>query len=303
MTSLNVFLQHCNLDPVGSVLSRPWDTLTKKTQSHYTKKASEIIAEILRVVSPESAAPLWHAVKSIDESYKEAAKPLTKRQLLSLVVDKVTFPELVKYIPDLKRHQYTAARKHVCDVGAGQPADRPQQLRTSVDMTKVEHFIDFITASNIIQDLPFGRKTLKLSNNEEIEIPHVIRTLMPSRLIAQYTEYCKESSYEPLSRSTLFKILSESCVASVRKSLQGLDNYAAEGGRAFDDLSRLMDTLLNYGASESAVRDIKEQLKRIKQYLKGDYKVYACETFRYFFKDYRKTTLQCASHVTVLSLS
>jgi hypothetical protein len=138
---------------------------------------------------------------------------------------------------------------------------------------KLEHFLDFITASNIVQDLPFGRKKLKLSNNVVIEIPHVIRTLMPSRLIAQYNEYCEENSYEPLSRSTLFKILSESCIASVRKSLQGLDNYAAEGGRAFDDLVALMDTLSTYGASESTVREVKEQLKQLKHYLKGDYKV------------------------------
>ena len=43
-------------------------------------------------------------------------------------------------------------------------------------------------------------------------------------------------NYAPLSSRTLFRILSEACVASVRKSLQGLDSYAAEGGRGFDDL-------------------------------------------------------------------
>ena len=82
-----------------------------------------------------------------------------------------------------------------------------------------------------------------------------------------------KNSYIPLSRSTLFQILSDSCPASVRKSLQGLDNYVAEGSRAFDDLISLMDTLLKYGAPESTVHGIKEKLKLLKQYLKGDYKV------------------------------
>ena len=41
----------------------------------------------------------------------------------------------------------------------------------------------------------------------------------------------------------------------------------------FDDLISLMDTLLKYGALESTAHGIKEQLKLLKQYLKGDYKV------------------------------
>lgn len=293
VSSLDNFLQHANLQPLGSVLTRPWDTVSKKTQSHYRKKTSKIIAEILRTVAPESAASLWNAIKrsndvmeqledpmlddnfllALAESYKQASKPDTRRQLLSLVAGKISHAHLSKYIPAVTRYQYTAARKYSLEVGADFTVDQPQQHRTKVDIAKVEHFIDFITASNVIQDLPFGRKTLKLSNNEEIEIPHVIRTLMPSRLVAQYNQYCKENSYIPLSRSTLFQIVSESCPASVRKSLQGLDNYVAEGGRAFDNLISLMDTLMKYGAPESTVHGIKEKLKLLKQYLKGDYKV------------------------------
>ena len=293
VSSLEKFLQHANLQPLGGVLTRSWDAVSKKTQSHYRRKTSKIIAEILRTVAPESASSLWNAIKKSDdvmeqlgdpkpnndillaiaESYKQASKQDTRRLLLSVIAGKISHTQLSRYIPDVTRYQYTAARKYSREVGANFTVDQPQQHRTKVDITKVEHFIDFITASNVVQDLLFGRKTLKLSNNEEIEIPHVIRTLIPSRLIAQYNEYCKENSYIPFSRSTLFQILSESCPASVRKSLQGLDNYVAEGGRVFDDLISLMDTLLKYGALESTAHGIKEQLKLLKQYLKGDYKV------------------------------
>ena len=38
------------------------------------------------------------------------------------------------------------------------------------------------------------------------------------------------------------RVLSE-CSASVRKSLQGRDNYAAEGARAFDDLAGIMENI------------------------------------------------------------
>ena len=51
-------------------------------------------------------------------------------------------------------------------------------------------------------------------------------------------EYCKENCHEPLSRSTLFKIL-EVREASQRKSLQGLDNTAADGAAGFQTLETL----------------------------------------------------------------
>ena len=40
----------------------------------------------------------------------------------------------------------------------------------------------------------------------------------------------------------MLRVLSEYS-ASVRKSLQGLDNYAAEGARAFDDLAGIVENI------------------------------------------------------------
>ena len=62
-------------------------------------------------------------------------------------------------------------------------------------------------------------------------------------------------------------------VASVWKSLQGLDSYAAEGGHGFDDLLSLLDTLVQYGANEDVITELKDNFKYLKQYIKSDYKV------------------------------
>ena len=148
-----------------------------------------------------------------------------------------------------------------------------KQTREKVDFAKLDHFLDFITSSNIVQDLPFGRKTLTLSSGMKIDIPNVIKTVLPSRLIKQYNQYCSEEGYTPLSTRTLFRILSGACVASVRKSLQGIDSYAAEGGRGFDDLLSLLETLVQYGANEIVIAELKDNLKYLKQYIKSDYKV------------------------------
>ena len=120
-----------------------------------------------------------------------------------------------------------------------------------MDPAKVDRFLDLTTSSTVVQDLPFGRKTLTLSSGTNNDVPNVIRTVLPSRLIKQYNQYCSEVNYTLLSSRTLFRILSEACVASVQKSLQGLDSYAAEGGRGFDDLLSLLDTLVKYGANET----------------------------------------------------
>ena len=80
----------------------------------------------------------------------------------------------------------------------------------------------------MIQDVAFGTKTMKLGSGERIIIPAVIRTVIPSRIIQQYTSYCKQQDFVPASERSRFRML-DVCSASMKKSLQGLDNLTAEG--------------------------------------------------------------------------
>ena len=68
------------------------------------------------------------------------------------------------------------------------------------------------------------------------------------------------------------RILSE-CSTSIRKSLQGLDYFAAEGARAFYDLSLVFEQAMEVGVSKERVQGLQEALKVGKLYLKGDFKV------------------------------
>ena len=193
-----------------------------------------------KTVAPQSAPELWEAVGEKNEvsylfgsvhngshlsaeveSYKQADTSETRRQLLSLVASKVTYAELVAHIPRLTRYEFTAARRYTLEVGAGLTVQsEAKQIREKVDPAKIDHFLDFITSSTIVQDLPFGRKTLTLSSGTKIDIPNVIRTVLPSRLIKQYNQYCSEENYTLPSSRTQFRILSKACVTSVRKSLR-----------------------------------------------------------------------------------
>ena len=73
-------------------------------------------------------------------------------------------------------------------------------------------------------------------------MPNVIQTVTRSAMIMWYLQHCKEESFEPASRSTLFRIL-EVREASEQKSLSGLDNIAAEGVASFELLLGIPEEL------------------------------------------------------------
>ena len=69
-----------------------------------------------------------------------------------------------------------------------------------------------------------------------------------------------------MSKRTLHRVLDE-CPASVRKSLQGLDNFYAQGTEAFDYLDKLVDKLVDCGKTEVCSREMKQKMHSLKQYL------------------------------------
>ena len=109
------------------------------------------------------------------------------------------------------------------------------QTKSFIPEAKLAHFLDFITSSHVIQDLPFGAKTITLSTNEVIQVPNVVRNMIPERIVCQYQKYSAEHDFTPMSRSTLLRIL-HVCSASTRKSLQGFDYVSCSGAQAFEDL-------------------------------------------------------------------
>ena len=92
-----------------------------------------------------------------------------------------------------------------------------------VSQTQLNHFFGLYNEHPyVIQDLPFGQKSIKLSTKEVIRVLNVIRMMVPESIVKQYFAYSSESGFTTLSQTILLRILNV-CSASVRKSLQGLD--------------------------------------------------------------------------------
>ena len=257
---LNNFLVSRDISPIRSSLQTPWDDASERTKRYYVKKASEAVAESIKVIASEDSEKLWEtlvssqAVKkhfnlvssetedvdialleSLTECYNNAAQWDTRRQILSIMVDKISFKSLQRWIPNLTYYRFKIAKQHLLIHGRGCLAPKPIQKRMKVSPEMVDHFICFITSQYIIQDLPFGQKHLTLTSGEVFQVPNVIRTMVPERIVQQYQQYCKELGVTCLSRSSLLRIL-DVCSASVRKALQGLDYITASGAKAFEEL-------------------------------------------------------------------
>ena len=184
----------------------PWDTAAERTKRRYVRKGKQVALAALEELAPQNSEILFSAIQSerqknaddMDSSLLEAMVECyencnhwsSRRQMLSIIADKVRFATLQKWLPDLSRYRYNIARHHLFLHGRGTEVPQQKRKRIKVSPEKLDHFLAFITSAKIIQDLPFGDKTLKLSSGSEIKIPNVIRTSIPEQIIKQYQSYC-----------------------------------------------------------------------------------------------------------------
>lgn len=290
---LNEFLLSCDLPTFGPC-KKKFGNIASRTKNDRITKARDSVVATLNVIAPGEPGLLWEALKesqfvekllnieshdskyleALAETYRNASTWDSRRQILSIMADLTTLEGLQRYIPGLTEYRFKIARKHRLKYGRGVPLPLDKSPRMRVNMDQLDHFLSFITSSHVIQDLPFGQRYLHLSSGEILETPNVIRSVIPQRIVQQYQQYCIESDFKPFGSSTMLRILS-CCSATVRKSLQGLDYFAADGAKAFDDICNLLDRLENSGVAieRKKLIQFKKDLKEGKQYLKTDYKV------------------------------
>ena len=193
LEEFNVYLKSRDISPVRSQMKIPWEEASERTKRRYLRKSKQVVTAVLNDVAPNQAGHLWQSLvaskpfnesssdedkesecvdpvlmKALSECYHNADSWATRRQMASIVADKVPFKTLKYWIPDLTRYRYSCARKHVLVHGRGVAPPQPTRTRMAVSRTQLDHFLDFITSPHVIQDLPFGEKSVKLSTKEVI---------------------------------------------------------------------------------------------------------------------------------------
>ena len=179
-----------------------WDKVSDSTKRRYTKRTVEIVSSVLHTLSPNDPGSLWQAIVSspamnkalelvdfpkttkdylqaLTEAYNQAHGWDTRRQILSIMSGVASFKAASCFIPGLTRYRFTLANLHRLQYGRGAPVPHQPSPRIRANQQQLDHFLSFITSPYLVQDLPFGQKTLKLSSGKLIEIPNVIRTMIP----------------------------------------------------------------------------------------------------------------------------
>ena len=229
-------------------------------------------------------------INTLVKAHNEAQSWQLKRQILSLFANDFSRSQLQRIIPGLSKWRIDQAREHATKSGRWQLVIEKPIFRTRIDAEKVDHFLDFVSRPEFLQDVAFGTRTMKLDSCDRLPIPAIVRTLVPTRIIEQYTAYCKQQQFQPAEERSLYRML-DVCSASMQKSLQGLDNVTAEETEAIDSLIGIVQTLAEHGADNSWKMIEEKKLKEAKRYLKND------------FKTHVERQSNCADHCCIFSLS
>lgn len=279
--------------PLTFQLKGNWDKASTKEQEECIDRATDACHLVCHAIAPDDGKKLFQALQRQREdttedslpgdllamitAYKNAPTRNLKTQILSIYAYRYPNEKLKRLHEPFERlsdRQIKRAREHAHNIGPGLPVEKKFSNRVRIDMTKLDHFLTFVNRPYFYQDVAYGNRMLKLDSGERLSMPNIIRTVTRSTMIAQYLGYCKEDNFEPLSRATLYRVL-EVREASQRKSLQGLDNTAADGAEGFQRLVTIVDELeQNFGADKLWCNDIRTRLKNGKRYLKTNYRVH-----------------------------
>lgn len=278
------------LEPLTFRLKVDWGTATEKEKQMCEEKVDEACRAVCKVIAPSSSEELLKSyvkrasrsdkeVEALTSAYRQAPTKNLKTQILSIYALRYTSNELkAMHAPfeKLSDRQIKKARTHAKTVGVGLEVEKVPHYRVRIDRSKLEHFLDFVDQPYFYQDVSFGTRTVKLDSGQQMVMPNVVRTVGRSTMIEQYHQWCREEDYQPLGRSTLYRILKVR-EASQRKSLQGLDNTASSGAEGFDTLNKIVDDLEQCGARHKWCEGSRDNLKGAKRYLKTSYRAHCRE--------------------------
>ena len=264
-----------------------WEKATEKEKKLCEEKVGEACRAVCGVIAPNASEELFkyfikranasnNELDALITAYKQAPTKGLKTQILSIYALRYSSTELKQIhapFESLSDRQIKKARNHAKIVGVGFRVENIVHHRVRIDPDKLEHFLLFIDQPYFYQDVSYGTRTVKLDSGQEMVMPNVVRTVGRSTMVEQYHQHGREEEYEPLSKSTLYRILKVRG-ASQRKSLQGLDNTAASGAESFDTLTKVVGDLEQCGARHEWCEETLKDLKAGKRYLKTSYRAH-----------------------------
>ena len=184
-----------------------WEKSDVSQRDCYIRKASEDCTLVCDMTAPNDGKQLFQAMASANpeklddpakaddvmialmNAYKNATNRSTQTQILSLYAYKYSVSTVKKlHMPygKLSTRQIHRARCHARTLGPGSVPEQKKYHRVRIDMSKVDHFIEFVNRPYFYKAVSYGSRSLKLDSGETIEITNVVRTVTRSTMISQY---------------------------------------------------------------------------------------------------------------------
>ena len=91
-----------------------------------------------------------------------------------------------------------------------------RHIHRKLNMDKLEHFLEFIFNSGLLQDMAYGTHNIKFDSGLKLKVANTVLTTKYTHAVTLHLKSCTD--YKSLSTSTLFRIL-RAVKASQRKSL------------------------------------------------------------------------------------
>ena len=211
--------------PMRIQMSTRWGDAAAGEKNNFIEKAEEACRTVCSVIAPNDGERLFNEMAqtistntngptddliALMSAYRDAQTKNVKLQVLSIYAYRHTMKKLQEFHEPYERvslRQIKMARAHAKARGLGSIVPKVINHRVRLGTSKVEQFVDFINRPYFYQDVAFGTRTLTLDDGRQVTMPNVVRTITRSTMIKQYLEYCREESFEPVSRSTMYRIL------------------------------------------------------------------------------------------------
>ena len=273
----NQIAQCLDLSPLTvQVTKTPIRDLSYKLKQTIKRKIDEATDRVVERIA-ESVAPT-QASELIDELYGSRDIPTdleplidpyalsdsrSKSIILSLVNHEIHSKSVIQNIFGCSKYSVEKARKLQPSVKGLIVPTKSIFHRNRLNIQKCEHFLEFLFSSGLLQDVAYGVSRIAFDSGQKQTIPHAILTAKYSHVIAFYLAVCRQTGFEPVSESSLWRIL-RALKPSQRKSLAGLDDITADGMNAFKYLETFLQRL-------KKDKDLIDRLEKGKRYLKISY--------------------------------
>ena len=142
------------------------------------------------------------------EAYSSWKTDKGRLAILSIIPKGQYSKEKVMEVFKCTKYQIEKSRQMADSYGPAGSAPDTTHSRQRIDQQKAEHFLDYLFESGALQDVAYGTTTLKYDSGDKESVAHAVLTARKSHVIQDYFAYCSDVAYDPLSRTTLWNILS-----------------------------------------------------------------------------------------------